>query len=98
MNHLFIENQIRLLRLEQGEDPVRNETTKDYVKTDKTKDLVKSKTKHGTSEKAKKGKGNQESQKSGSRQPQTCTVCAAVLSSRGALTKHMIIHQVLLLP
>ena len=79
------------MRVEQEEVPSRKGTTQDNDKTDKTEDPIKLETKHATSGKAKKGKGGQ---KSGSRQPQTCTVCATVLSSRGALTKHMIIHQV----
>jgi len=84
--------QIRLLRLEQEEVPVSNETTQDIHKSDETKDPMKLKAKQATIEK-KKGKSNSGVHKSGSRQPQTCSVCAAVLSSRGALTKHMIIHQ-----
>ena len=87
--------QIRLLRLEQEEGPLRNETQQD--KTDKTEDLTNLEMEPGASKKAKKAKRNLGAgQKSGSRQPQTCTVCNAVLSSRGALTKHMIIHQVFL--
>merc|ERR1719234_2054377 len=85
--------QTKLLRLEQEEGPLRSETTQDFHKTDETKDLVILKAKSAKSQKLKKGKNNSGVQKSGSRQPQTCSVCAAVLSSRGALTKHMIIHQ-----
>ena len=91
------ENQIKLLRLEQEEGPLRSETTQDFHKSDETKAVTNLKAKPATTNKSKKRKTSSGVQKSGSRQPQTCSVCAAVLSSRGALTKHMIIHQVFLL-
>ena len=90
----FCVNQIRLLRLEQ-EVTSRKETKKDSDKTDEAEADIKLESQDATMKKVKRRKSSS-GQKSGSRQPQTCSVCAAVLSSRGALTKHMVIHQVVI--
>ena len=84
-----------MLRLEQEEVPSRKEAKKDSDKTDEAEADIKLESQDTTMKKAKRRKSSS-GQKSGSRQPQTCSVCAAVLSSRGALTKHMVIHQVVI--
>ena len=84
-----------MLRLEQEEVPQRKESKKDSDKADEAEADIKLESQDTTMKKVKRRKSSS-GQKSGSRQPQTCSVCAAVLSSRGALTKHMVIHQVVI--
>lgn len=85
---------MRLFRLERQENVVLGESDCELEIQDKGVDQTSSSSELVPVKKSTKGRSKPSQQKPGSRQPQKCTICASVLSSRGALTKHMIIHQV----